>query len=244
MTEDLGGMLELPENFATTAPVYNPNLKRQQCEMYINAQTQLICQILEITNPYSVFLNRSPLGSSQESDLSQGDITFIDSDTSSISFNTNLSALHTSVNPEEISLQNIGEESSSDGEKPHVQPEHKLTLTQPCATSSPMCSTTPQKRLSLSLPQPNKLLLAEEDEPSRFCGSPSSISLTDVATSSPQKEPPLVNVSFDSEVCSSILSCVTDTQESSQTDEESARPKIKKFKRRNLSFYTETEESS
>ena len=272
MKADLGGILELPENFQISAPVYNPRDKHKKCDMYINPQTSLICSILELSNPYESFLSRSPLGasftgsSSQESDVSHGDITFIDSDTSNTSFTTSHSLLHASTNPEEISLQNIDEEfDSNDSDNDHTTGDVdiskvKLPIASPYATSSPIVMSAKSKRISLSLPAPVQSLDSLAHSEATPCISNSDIdadistsntssdtslpnlSKVDIIDISPVRKTKLTDVVIKSAGCANPMS--SDTPESSQTDEEGICPKPKKFKRRNQSIYTETEDSN
>ncbi|XP_074655345.1 uncharacterized protein LOC141908942 [Tubulanus polymorphus] len=60
--EDFGDDFTIPENFAKTVPAYdpkNPHVKVASAAIHLNPQTELICAMLNLTNPNSVFLGKS-----------------------------------------------------------------------------------------------------------------------------------------------------------------------------------------
>jgi hypothetical protein len=83
--DDFGGELTMPENFQISTPAYNPKQPKRnppKPETRINAQTELICAMLGLTDPNAVFLGKA-------SDYQLAEL---------------------SMNPDEISLDNSGDE--------------------------------------------------------------------------------------------------------------------------------------
>lgn len=141
VTEDLGGMFEIPRNFQCTAPVHNPQVPPGSPQLYVHPWTALLCEVLGITDPNSVFKGleadsgqnkaswspKSPVSPENDSVISDDDVpdssmSFVSdssfgnstfaSFTTHSSTGTNPTA-NVSQNPEEISIDT---DSDSDGQ--------------------------------------------------------------------------------------------------------------------------------
>lgn len=235
LSDTIGDIMTIPENFEVVAPTFNKTQKLKD-KMYINPQTTLLCTICDLTNPYAEFMGQSSVDTSVNSsitDTSQSmSDTFVDSDTS---------FLQTSVNPDEIDV-NDSESDSCDSEDAKSEDVKEL---------SKEILNLPSQRKSLSLPSP--ALQSSVISPPKICDDTTSNShVFAVPKDSPKplfsevEIPPLESSQLSSSKCSKVSDndsfVATTTTEDSTTDED-IKQKPKKFKRRNVALYTDTEES-
>ncbi|MGH0162863.1 UNVERIFIED_CONTAM: hypothetical protein FKN15_064646 [Acipenser sinensis] len=166
---DLGGDLCVPENFSATAPHYDPNNPQLQREptYAVNPQTTELCACLGLTDPNAC--RTEGVGweeEEQEDNLSTG------SAEEPSEYPTDTSGLSSSVNPDEITIEEEWEEEG--GEEAAIQsPPARLVLPSPSRTSS-SDENRPPFSLSASLPEPMGVSSSEEfanEEPARHEGA-------------------------------------------------------------------------
>ncbi|MGH0143784.1 UNVERIFIED_CONTAM: hypothetical protein FKN15_000940 [Acipenser sinensis] len=184
---DLGGDLRVPENFSATAPHYDPNNPQLQREptYAVNPQTTELCACLGLTNPNACRTEGVSWEEEEEEDnLSTG------SAEEPSEYPTDTSGLSSSVNPDEITIEEEWEEEG--GEEAAIQsPPARLVLPTPSRTSSSdgLVGNRPPFSLTDSLPEPMRVSSSEDstnEEPARHEGA----GLTDgmEGTSSPPRE--------------------------------------------------------
>jgi len=144
-SELFGGNMSYPENFEITAPIHRPNEGRNAPmppeKAYINPQTSLLCEMLDLTNPFGVLSGKTPersvsfnqsISVTYDSDgdeedegvhdgpsfsMSNASLSFVDSDISGL--------LQKSSDPCEISLDDIDEDEE---EEPAAQTDSSVDL--------------------------------------------------------------------------------------------------------------------
>ena len=153
------GDLTIPDNFERTAPVYdsaNPVRHLEQPATRVNPQTELLCTMLELTDPNAAFLGQnSSLLEDERSmnDSKTDDLSNIHSDSSNLNMTGD-------TNPDEISIADDDDDNDDDDVRDDVPPdddviieavrdviddEHrvKLTLPEPVLTSTPTRAEKP-----------------------------------------------------------------------------------------------------
>ena len=242
MSEDFGQIFKIPENFERTAEPYDPKTK-ERCspQMTINPQTTLLCEMLELTDPFAVFCGKQKPANyeitiqSPASDVGSLDDSALvdDSDLtdSTIDLTTINSTLEMSNNPDEISIDDL------DGDE-----DSEVSIAK---DASPINQEQP----SLSLPPPkcnmeeadcSQLTSNLDDSSFEFKNSlPGQILFVEECT-----EKLNASMESDSSVSSGKRSASADTDTlSSMTGDESSPVKMKKLKRRNQALYANNEES-
>ncbi|CAH1790084.1 unnamed protein product [Owenia fusiformis] len=269
IAEDFGGNFILPENFSKTAPVYDPKHPKAKCpkaEVTPDPQTTLLCEMLGLTDPYTVFSGTSPdLSLVVENpdaipleDESDDEDAVQDEEDMSVPASSSQSSSASSTNPDEISLEDeeSTEESSFIDTTGIYSPDSSLY-------SSPLRSKLNLPKVSLNM---NDSLSSENSEVSSSSDPIRSMKLDDSilaghllddsidegihgVTSTPEKA-----AKHKGESSELSIQSICDSEEvksgdgegktgeivkpvpSTQTD--CTPPKPKKFKRRNVAIYT------
>lgn len=155
VVEDLNGKLSIPNNFSPTLPAYDPaNPQPQMSPSYnINPQTTELCATLGLTDIYAlVGQGRGELGQSFSDSRGEEDDQGVESGDEPSEYPTDTSALSSSFNPDEITLEDEWEEDegevcndSKDVTKPStaggIHTPNRLILPEPKSSTSP-CGTS------------------------------------------------------------------------------------------------------
>ncbi|ELT97436.1 hypothetical protein CAPTEDRAFT_170958 [Capitella teleta] len=163
--ETFGSTFSVPDNFVRTAEAHSAEdeIPRNppQPQICINPQTTLICQMLELTDPFSVFSGKNDSTSLSLPHGIDSNDSLLDSDDEGIQNDSDLmdttmeSSVNTTLNPDEISLDGIDEDSSPS--PPHDSRSH-LVLPPP---------TSDESELSISLDSDGSLKRSLNEEPAQ-----------------------------------------------------------------------------
>ena len=284
LSDDFGGVFKIPENFSQTASPYHPSQDKGRPpvpQIMINPQTVLMCDMLGITDPYSVFSGKQSHSNLDQSLLQANDSndSLLDTDDEGIhddsdfvdtTMETSVNAtLESTFNPDEISLDDIGDEDDVDDGEDRVN----ITGISSLAESDNMEDDLPTlPPLSGSAEAP---AFAVSGEDSHCQGATLPGDASDVAAIFAQLEEPDhgstmsveggeqedggcdANTSRDSdtslkrsfeedkkEAASPVTEAVAEITSVEPTQNTDSAPTMsKKFKRRNQAIYTATEDS-
>ena len=231
---DFAGVFRIPENFKRSAPTHDTttDLKRQRSsppQIYVNPQTTLLCDMLELTDPFASFTgtqSQSLLATGMDDSVdnkdacSDDDDDFIDT-TMESSINTTADT----CNPDEISLDDLddddgdGKQGEDDGGKQDEDVEKKNETSASKVESTAVSVTEDAEVLSQ---ESANMSVYQKSDSAEGCESPSLNTSSDFV-SSPKKRrsgPMLVADAID---------MMTSTPNTASA---------KKFKRRNQSIYS------
>jgi len=124
-------VFRVPLNFQVTVLPYNPQNPRRQAkppQIHINPQTSLICEMLGVTNPFSIFCGRQPYfgalggaaddGNTNDSldvdDRDEGILDDSDFVNSTLDSSTSFVTANSTFNPDEISLDDLDNDDDDD----------------------------------------------------------------------------------------------------------------------------------
>ncbi|KAK2191814.1 hypothetical protein NP493_44g00005 [Ridgeia piscesae] len=162
---DFAGVFRIPENFKRSAPMHDTtqDFKRMSApppRIYVNPQTTLLCDMLELTDPFASFTGtQSSLidnmidNSTDNKEVSSDDDDFIDT-TMESSVNTTFDT----CNPDEISLDDLDDDDDNDKKDEDVDKEdnEKLACKIDLAVGS-VKGVGPEDRKILLSPEPAKM---------------------------------------------------------------------------------------
>lgn len=260
LQKDFGGVFKIPENFCQTAQAHSvaddKGGKWPVPQIMINPQTTLICDMLGITDPFAVFSGKAANSNFDTSQLQANDSNdsllednddegiHDDSDFVETTMETSVNAsLETTLNPDEISLDDIGDEDEVEEDERGVG-------------SSALPAVSP-----ISLPLPHNCVDIMEDDPVTSTAQPVTSPITDhtqsdldpsetqacdsnrvsmcvEATDSDNADG---NTSRDSD--SSLKRSYEGVPDVDNTEQVAIPTGAKKLKRRNQSLYTPSEDS-
>lgn len=165
VVEDLSGKLSIPNNFSPTLPAYDPANPQPHMgpSCNINPQTTELCATLGLTDIYAVVgQGRGEMGQSFGDSRGEDDDTrSVESGDEPSEYPTDTSALSSSFNPDEITLEDEWEEEEGKEVKDFTKPTttdvihtpSRLILPEPKSLTSP-CGTSDMPPPSHSTPAP------------------------------------------------------------------------------------------
>ena len=161
---DFDSIYTIPENFQVTSHKHDPRQGRMNRvpdpQMCINPQTALLCEMLNLTNPFAVFMGKqqhnvvnldTSIANASLSCDDTGDSDFIDT---TIEVSAVNSTLETTTNPDEISIDDIDESDSDSKEAAVSQPVQSpaLSLRDKLSQFAPPLNSTPNPQKPDSSP--------------------------------------------------------------------------------------------
>ena len=219
---DFAGVFRIPENFKRSAPTHDTSqdMKRQHAsppQIYVNPQTTLLCDMLELTDPFASFTGtQSQLATVLDDSADNKDVCSDDDDDDFIdtTMESSINTTADTCNPDEISLDDLddddgGKEDEDDDEKNETSASKVESITVSVAEEGEVVS---HESANMSV---------DQKPDSEGCDSPSLNTSNDLV-SSPKKRrsgPMLIDDSID---------MMTSTPNTASA---------KKFKRRNQSIY-------
>ena len=232
---DFAGVFRIPENFKRSAPTHDTttDLKRQRAsppQIYVNPQTTLLCDMLELTDPFASFTgtqSQSLSAMGMDDSVDNKDVCSDDDDDDFIdtTMESSINTTADTCNPDEISLDDLddddgdGKQDEDDGGKQDEDGEKKNDTG--ASKIEPTVLSVAEDAEVLSQESAN-MSVDQKSDSAEGCES-SSLNTSSDFVSSPKKRRSGPMLNADS------IDMMTSTPNTASA---------KKFKRRNQSIYS------
>ena len=132
---DFAGVFRIPENFKRSAPMHDTtqDFKRMSApppRIYVNPQTTLLCDMLELTDPFASFTGTqsSLIDSMIDSTTDNKEVSSDDDDFIDTTMESSVNTTFDTCNPDEISLDDLDDDDDGDKKDEDVNKEDNKKL--------------------------------------------------------------------------------------------------------------------